>query len=191
MVCKKCLESCDRFLPHILPEDKMVIGEDEINYYFFILEKLEKIHTLESFFLLPRVKKHFNFVEFPKIHNYLCRVCRKRFHKVIFKYLKSQMYESIFNIFSRSPNILCSYRKEKLKSHLERISKFVKCKDWRGIMYYWYSLYRVPYPLRNIVSKEEYSRKKILDLGGKIFNHALAYENHNYECLEYILEFYS
>lgn len=191
MVCKRCLDRCDNMLPHIHLTNKMVLGEEEINYYFFLLEKLEKLNGMSSLLLLPRVKRHFNFVHFPKVTNFVCRFCRKRFHYHIFRYMKAQMYSSIMNVFSEYQNILCNQRKEELKSHLERISKFVKCKDWKGIMYYWYMIYGVPYPLRNVVSSRDYKERKKMDLGGEIFNHQLSHENRNFECLEYILEFYS
>ena len=178
-------------LPHIHLTNKMIIGEEEINYYFFVLDKLEKLNGMSSFLPLPRVKRHFNFVEFPKVMNFICRFCRKKFHYHIFRYMKAQMYSSIMNVFSEQPNVLCNQRKEELKSHLERISKFVKCKDWKGIMYYWYKIYGVPYPLRNIIDSGEYKKRKKIDIGGEIFNHPLAHENRNFECLEYIFEFYS
>jgi len=178
-------------LPHIHPVDKMVIHEEEIEYYFFVLDKLEKLNNLSSFLLLPRVKRHFDFLNFPKVTNFICRNCRKRFHSSIFKYVKSQMYSSIFNLFSQNPRILCNMRKEFLKPRLEKISKFVKCKDWRGLEYYWYTIYEIPYPLRNVIDTHRYKMRKKLDIGGSIFNHSLSYENRNSECLEYIFEFYS
>ena len=191
MVCKRCLGRCDNLLPHIEKTDKMILGEEEIDYYFFVLEKLEKINTMGSFLLLPRVKRHFNFTSFPKVMDFFCRRCRKKFHYHIFRYVKAQMYSSIMNLFSQNSHLLCNYRKEELKPHLERISKFVKCKDWKGLTYYWYTIYRIPYPLRNVVDSKKYLERKKIDLGNGVFNHSLAHENRNYECLEYIFEFYS
>ena len=191
MVCKKCLQLCDRLLPHINDMNGMILGEEEINYYFYLLENLEKINKFENLLTLPRMKKHFDMINFPKVTNFICGKCRKRFHDQVFRYTKSQVYTFIFNILTRDIGLLSEERKVVLKEHLEKISKFVKCKDWLGIMYYWYQIDRVPYPLRDVVKFEDYFKRKKLDIGNKVFNHRLSYENNNSTCLEYILEFYS
>ena len=60
------------------------------------------------------------------------------------------------------------------------------CKEWKGHYYYFYKIFKVPYPLRNIVSPEIYQERKKYNLPDNIYFHPKVSDGFAQECWEAI-----
>jgi len=195
MECERCQYLCESQLPYIKASKKLNI----IPYFLRSLNlkiKLmlskpvniwNKILAEKNFnenFKLDVAKHIYEIDKFPDVNFYNCRKCHKNIERMMFKYVRHQIIAKIFDFYATNSHLLIDEEKKIIDKYLVKYSNKIICNDWMGSYYYYYKIFKIPYPLRNIMSPEEYQERKKLYLSDRIYYHPLASNGFAQECWE-------
>ena len=197
MTCNLCQLYLDKKLP-IIKENKRL---NIIPYFLRTFESKRKLmisnpvkiwksllveKSINDKFKKKVAKEIYGLSNFPNINNYICSKCGKPVEVYMLKYIRHQIITKMFDFFSTNEQLLTDLEKQIIKKYLELYSNNIMCKDWKGHYFYFYKIFKVPYPLRNIVSPEKYQTKKKYNLEDQIYFHPKASDGFAQECWEAI-----
>tara|TARA_R110001606_G_scaffold146243_2_gene286215 strand:+ start:1082 stop:1711 length:630 start_codon:yes stop_codon:yes gene_type:complete len=197
MECDKCINVISRTLPKI----KYYSQLDEVSYTLrnkfqkkrmMIQDRVKRLQSLTikqnytPYFKSQIEKELYGGKVLKPVKFEKCCKCGDDRLVIMMLYIKHQLITKIFDFFGTNEHLLTESEKDTVEVYLTKYGEKIICKEWKGKYYYYLKVFGVPKPLKYLIDKELYQKRKNLNLESAIYFHPKASNGFAQECWEEI-----
>ena len=197
MECDKCINVISRTLPKI----KYYSQLDEVSYTLrnkfqkkrmMIQDRVKRLQSLTikqnytPYFKSQIEKELYGGKTLKPVKFEKCCKCGDDRLVIMMLYIKHQLITKIFDFFGTNEHLLTESEKDTVEVYLTKYGEKIICKEWKGKYYYYLKVFGVPKPLKYLIDKELYQKRKNLNLESAIYFHPKASNGFAQECWEEI-----
>ena len=197
MECDKCINVISRTLPKI----KYYSQLDEVSYTLrnkfqkkrmMIHDRVRRLQSLTKkqnytpYFKSQIEKELYGGKVLKPVKFEKCCKCGDDRLVIMMLYIKHQLITKIFDFFGTNEHLLTESEKDTVEVYLTKYGEKIICKEWKGKYYYYLKVFGFPKPLKYLIDKELYQKRKNLNLESAIYFHPKASNGFAQECWEEI-----
>jgi hypothetical protein len=197
MECDKCINIISKTLPEIKYYNQL----DEVSYTLrnkyqkrrmMIQDRVKRLqsltikHNYTPYFKSQIEKELYGGKTLKPVKFEKCCKCGEDRLVIMMLYIKHQLITKIFDFFGTNEHLLTESEKDTVEVYLTRYGEKIICKEWKGKHYYYLKVFGVPKPLKYLIDKELYRKRKRLNLDSAIYFHPRASHGFAQECWEEI-----
>ena len=197
MECDKCINVISRTLPKIKYYNQL----DEVSYTLrnkfqkrrmMIQDRVKRLQSLTikqnytPYFKSQIEKELYGGKVLKPVKFEKCCKCGDDRLVIMMLYIKHQLITKIFDFFGTNEHLLTESEKDTVEVYLTKYGEKIICKEWKGKYYYYLKVFGFPKPLKYLIDKELYQKRKNLNLESAIYFHPKASNGFAQECWEEI-----